>query len=95
MRLRKRLSDKDTGKRWRVRMRTEAEVRQMLEEVREIYSKEDNKYGKGPAKAVMAALENVLNGPRKPGWCACLGPAGCCVCQMHQLASETTAKMIR
>ena len=29
----------------------------MLEEAREIYSREDNKYGQGSAMAVMAALE--------------------------------------
>jgi hypothetical protein len=73
------------------RMRTEPEVRQMISELIKITDHE----GRYVAKAVIAALNNVLNGPiADTGECACMGPSGCCVCQMLVLArrpvSETT-----
>jgi hypothetical protein len=65
-------------------MRSEAEIMQMIEELRQI----DNPLGSHTAQAVIAALNNVLNGPRKGNWmCGCLGPAGCCVCMMSKLAT--------
>ena len=74
-------------------MRSEIEIRRMIEELREIAGR-DRQMGDsaaftgGVAWAVIAALENVLDGPRQCGWCGCLGPAGCCICMMRSLALE-------
>lgn len=64
-------------------MRSEQEVRQMIAELQEI----TDGYGSHTAQAVIAALNNVLHGPDcGMRICACLGPAGCCVCKMLALA---------
>src|SRR4051812_38867498 len=66
-------------------MRSEAEVRQMIAELRQI----NHPYGSQTAVAIIVALENVLNGPiADTGLCGCMGPMGCCVCQIRRLACK-------
>jgi hypothetical protein len=63
-------------------MRSEQEVRQMIAELEQI----DDFYGQVTARAVIAALRNVLDGPKEIEECGCVGPRGCCYCQVRSLA---------
>lgn len=72
-------------------MRSEDEVRRMIEEIRAMrpwfFVTGDNYSANRQliADGMIAVLENVLNGPKKGGWCACSGPAGFCHCEIMSI----------
>ncbi len=70
-------------------MRSEAEVRKMLDDLHEHQTAWGYSHA---AKAAEFVLENVLNGPHEdPGSCACMGPPGLCRCQIQMLGCTLPA----